>query len=173
MQGKELHIQAYVSYDKQTGSYVLRRFEGSHPCIGVQQQAGGSIHSVRFVKAKVSQPSFRFWLHTQVSHIRKGFTVTQQATPKQLLAWYRDHHGPFNTPPLQGFSTPSGETSSLNNFTKSLNFLPIVNKSLLSIQAQPVSSSLSVIDSQASSSLPQLQLLPGLTYAQTDTNNTL
>jgi hypothetical protein len=47
-------FNAYVSYNKKTASYILRQFDSNHTCIGVQQEARGSLHSAIYVEAKVS-----------------------------------------------------------------------------------------------------------------------
>ena len=50
---KECTFEAYISYDKKRATYVLRRWNEQHTCIGVQQKARGSMHSAAFVEAKV------------------------------------------------------------------------------------------------------------------------
>ena len=50
-------FEAYVSYDKKQASYILRRFEGEHTCVGVQEQKRGSLHSAAYVESKVRPQS--------------------------------------------------------------------------------------------------------------------
>jgi hypothetical protein len=47
-------FDAYVSYDRKEGTYILRHYHGKHSCIGVQQRPRGSINTSALIEAKVS-----------------------------------------------------------------------------------------------------------------------
>jgi hypothetical protein len=90
-------FEAYISYDKKKASYILRRYQAEHTCVGVQEQKRGSLHSSSFIESKVSDiPCSRQSPLAKPLQVRDGMAVTRQTTTQQVMVWYRDNHGPIH-----------------------------------------------------------------------------
>lgn len=56
-QEKGCPFEAAAAFDQRRLEYILRRFNGTHTCLGLGQAARGTCHSVDYFESKVSDLS--------------------------------------------------------------------------------------------------------------------